>query len=634
VAAVPTPKDRFTSLDTLALVREVRSLGRARVDKAYDVTGGGWSLSFRVPGEGRRELALVPGRYAALTAGEPDRPDELSPFARELRRLLAGAVLLGAAEPAGERFLELRFQRSDDPDPITVALEMFGKGNLVVAKGTTIVAVAEARRFAHRQVRVGAEYSRPPVRLDPWKTGPAELEAELARSRTDLASTLAARLSYGGPVAEELIARAGLDGASPAATEPGAVAPRLHRVVAELLQEVGDRPHGRLYRRDGTLVDATPYASRRWAGASGVTEESVPTFSEAAEAYFRSLVIVPPSPQEVEATRRRRELERLREQQEAAIRQLAASVAELRSGGESILTRYADAEAALERARAQGTDEPRVDVELDGRTVSLRKDRSARESAQELFAEAKRLQAKLAGARAALVETESLQARPDRGVGPRPDRAPSEPARSHKAFWFEKFRWFVSSDGVVVIGGRDAASNDLMVRRNLKEGDIYVHADLHGAASVVVKHPAPGEPPATEATLREAGQWAVAFSKAWRAGLASASAFWVNHDQVSKSATSGEFVAKGAWAIHGTKHVLRDLPTELGIGTIDYRGDILWTCAPPSALRARGTLRVVLVPGEERTRTAVEVELSRELGMDRSRLQALLPAGGITVRRE
>jgi predicted ribosome quality control (RQC) complex YloA/Tae2 family protein len=634
VAAAPTPKDRFTSLDTLAAVREIRALGRVRVDKVYDVPGGGWSLTFRIPGEGRRELALVPGRYSALSSGEPEHSEELSPFARELRRLLSGAVLRTAAEPAGERFLELHFQRSDDPEGSTVALEMFGKGNLIVARGPTIVAVAETRRFAHRQVRVGAEYSRPPVRLDPWSVGEAELEAELSRSRNDLASTLAARLSYGGPVAEELIARAGLDGSQPASTEPGDVASRLHRVVGELLREVGDRPRGWLYVREGAAVDATPYASQRWATMAGVEELPRPTFSEVAQAYFRSLVILPPSPEEAEATRRERELARLREQQEAAIRTLSESVEGLRASGQAILTHFAEAEAALESARAFPADGPTVDVTLDGRTVSLPRDRSAREAAQALFAESKRLQSKLAGARAALAETEAQRPRPAGPAAAGAARPVAEPERKHAPFWFEKFRWFLSSEGAIVIGGRDAGSNDVMVRRNLKDGDLYVHADLHGAASVIVKRPAPGEPPVTDVSLREAGQWAVAFSKAWRAGLASASAFWVAHDQVSKSASTGEFVAKGAWAIHGTKHVMRDLPTELGLGTVDYRGERLWTCAPPSAVRARGVLRVVLVPGEERARAAVEVELSRELGLARTRLQGLLPAGGLAVRRE
>ena len=141
-------------------------------------------------------------------------------------------------------------------------------------------------------------------------------------------------------------------------------------------------------------------------------------------------------------------------------------------------------------------------------------------------------------------------------------KTPTHPAlsgsgadRPRKHHWFEKYRWFISSEGAIVIGGRDAATNDLVVRRYLNPDDTYVHADIHGAPSVIVKHPAPGEPALTDASMIEAAQWGVSFSKAWRVGLASADAFWVAADQVSKAAASGEFVARGAWVIHGTKHI-------------------------------------------------------------------------------
>ncbi|MGA9840290.1 MAG: ribosome rescue protein RqcH [Thermoplasmata archaeon] len=633
MADAPTPKDRFTSLDTLAVVREIRGLARARVDKVFDVPGGGWSLAFRVPGEGRRELLLVPGRYAALTAGASDHSEDLSPLARDLRRLLVGAGLRGATEPAGERYLELGLGRSDDPDELLVALEMFGTGNLIVAHAGKIVAVAQARRWAHRQVRIGADYTRPPVRLDPWVVGRAELEAELTRSRNDLTSTLAARLSFGGPVAEELIVRAGLAGAEPASAHPPRIAERLHAVVAELLREVGDRPEGFVYRRDATVLDATPYRSRRWADQPGVEEVGRATFSEAAHEYFRSLVVVPPSAADAEAERVRRELDRLLEQQTAAITTLSESIRGLQATAETIFAHYPEAEAELEKARTAGADDPRVRLTLGDRTVELRIDQTPREAAQALYGEAKRLQLKLAGARVALAETEGKIASPRGGDRRAARRAAPEAERRKKPHWFERFRWFITSEGAVAVAGRDASSNDLIVRRNMKDGDLYVHADLHGAASVVVKHPAPGDPPVTELSLREAGQWAVVFSKAWRAGLASASAFWVNHDQVSKAGASGEFVARGSWAIHGTKHVMRDLPTELALGTIDYEGESLWTAAPSEAVRARGTVRVVLVPGPERERDALEGALAVELGLTRTRLQSLLPAGGISRRR-
>ncbi|MGI0155401.1 MAG: NFACT RNA binding domain-containing protein, partial [Thermoplasmata archaeon] len=392
-------------------------------------------------------------------------------------------------------------------------------------------------------------------------------------------------------------------------------------------------PRGFLYSRQGTAVDATPYRSRRWAGQPDVDESERPTFSDAAHEYFRSLVVVPPSAEASEASRVRRELERLREQQSAAIAALTESIGGLQGTAKAIFDHYPDAEAAIVRARSERREGPSVPTTLGERSVTLRIDRTPRESAQAVYAEVKRLQSKRAGARVALAETESKLALPS-PIPRSAARTPSvEVPRRSKPHWFERFRWFISSEGAVVVAGRDASSNDLIVRRNMKDGDLYVHADLHGAASVIVKHPPPGAPPVTDVSLREAGQWAVTFSKAWRAGLAAASAFWVTHEQVSKAGASGEFVARGSWAIHGTKHVMRDLPTELGLGTIDYEGDALWTAAPPSAIRARGRVRVVVVPGAERERDAVEVELARDLGLTRTRLQGLLPAGGLEIRR-
>ncbi|KAI1343212.1 fibronectin-binding protein A N-terminus-domain-containing protein [Xylariaceae sp. FL0016] len=133
-----------------------------------------------------------------------------------------------------------------------------------------------------------------------------------------------------------------------------------------------------------------------------------------------------------------------------------------------------------------------------------------------------------------------------------------------KQMWFEKFLWFVSTDGYLVLGGKDTAQNEMLYRRYLKKGDLYVHADLHGAASVVIKNnPSTPDAPVPPSTLSQAGSLSVCSSSAWdsKAGM---SAWWVTADQVSKSAPTGEFLPTGSFMVRGKKNFLPPAPLLLG----------------------------------------------------------------------
>jgi hypothetical protein len=74
-----------------------------------------------------------------------------------------------------------------------------------------------------------------------------------------------------------------------------------------------------------------------------------------------------------------------------------------------------------------------------------------------------------------------------------------------KPFWFEKFCWFVTSDNLLVVSGRDAQQNELLVKRYLRKDDLYVHADLHGAATTIVRNDTTGRPGAPCRPLLWAG---------------------------------------------------------------------------------------------------------------------------------
>ena len=137
-----------------------------------------------------------------------------------------------------------------------------------------------------------------------------------------------------------------------------------------------------------------------------------------------------------------------------------------------------------------------------------------------------------------------------------------------RQMWFEKFIYFISSDGYLVLAGRDAQQNELLYRRYLRKGDVYVHADLHGAATVIVKNNA-GTPdaPIPPSTLSQAGHLAVCTSTAWDS-KAAMSAWWVNADQVSKTAQTGEYLTTGGFVVRGKKNFLPPAQLLLGFAVL------------------------------------------------------------------
>lgn len=133
-----------------------------------------------------------------------------------------------------------------------------------------------------------------------------------------------------------------------------------------------------------------------------------------------------------------------------------------------------------------------------------------------------------------------------------------------KQMWFEKFIYFISSDGYLVLGGKDSQQNDLLYKRHLDIGDVYVSADLNGATSVIIKNnPATPHAPIPPSTLSQAGSLAVCTSTAWES-KAVMSAWWVDVKQISKTAPTGEYLQPGRFNIDGKKRFLP--PAQLLLG--------------------------------------------------------------------
>lgn len=69
----------------------------------------------------------------------------------------------------------------------------------------------------------------------------------------------------------------------------------------------------------------------------------------------------------------------------------------------------------------------------------------------------------------ALKSTEQKIAQ-DLKKGLKQEKAVLRPVRQQ--LWFEKFTWFISSDGYLVLGGRDAQQNEILYKKYLRKGDV------------------------------------------------------------------------------------------------------------------------------------------------------------------
>ncbi|MEM4222300.1 MAG: DUF814 domain-containing protein, partial [archaeon] len=82
-----------------------------------------------------------------------------------------------------------------------------------------------------------------------------------------------------------------------------------------------------------------------------------------------------------------------------------------------------------------------------------------------------------------------------------------------KKEWYEKFHWTII-ENFLVIGGKDAQTNEILVRKYFEDSDLFFHADIHGASVVILKNGLN----APESVLNKTAQFAACFSSAWKMG--------------------------------------------------------------------------------------------------------------------
>jgi len=601
----------MSSLDIMVCVRELKKAVGARVDKVYELAGA-FVLQLRVPERGRQDLLIEPGRRVHLTGVEYKFPKQPSMYAMLLRKHLANAQLVAVGQPGFERIVEFEFQGREKH---VLIAELFGAGNLVLCDETrTIVQPYRSEAWRHRVIKAGTEYKYPPSRGDIHDLNLSGLSEALAGA-PDVVRGLAVNLGVGGQLAEEICARAKVNKTSALAVLSEAELKAVLDAASGLLNQ---EPSPQIVHDDGKPVDVLPFDFAMYLGKR---VKRFATFDEALDEYFSALTVRSAAAKQKERIEGKLEAIRKRlVEQEERLNKLEAEAVEAKSRADLITTHHALIDEALRRltefrrggwpaatkklGEAQARREPwakpikkvdtktgAVEVELESQLIPLDLRVSSFENASKLYKRYKQMSEKAAGAREAVERTKGELER----LSAEAEVEAPAPAvrRRRKLKWFERFKWFISSDGLLVIAGRDAATNREIVEKHMEPADRYLHADIVGAPHVVVKS---AGKEVSQATLKEAAEFAAMHSRAWREGLGGLDVYWVLPEQVSKQAPSGEYLPRGSYMIRGKRNFLK-VPVRAAVGVVTVEGEPLVVCGPLSVVEQQSKVAVQIVPG-------------------------------------
>ena len=483
--------------------------------------------------------------------------------------------------------------------------ELFSKGNLIICDSPyNIIMPMEMQKWKGREIKPKVKYLYPPTAIDPTMISASQLHSALEKSETNLIATLARAFSLGPEYAAEFCHRAHIDGKIMAKdTTPQQAANLLDAIISieriapepckyqgmvspfpmETIKDIPERPETFSQALDDffsyqmleqkkedergkldDLVEKTELISKKQAQASEKWKSVSTDSKEIADLIYRNY---PQIEEIINGMKRARDSgiswDKIKQKISEAKTPQTESIKEIKENSGKVIVIIEDKEIELDFRK---TPEENAAKYYEGSKFAKRKIEGA-DSAFE------RTEEKLASLREPVVHSEQVvisegnrypKEIPSAYILPVESEEPEiEKPKKIKKRWYESYRWFVSSDGFVVIAGKNAASNENIIKKRLEPGDLIFHSDIRGAAFVVIKSKGETIP---QQTIREASEFSAAHSKAWAKGLGKVDVFAARPEQIKKTTPEGINLPKGSFVIDGEKSFFRDVPIKLSVG--------------------------------------------------------------------
>jgi predicted ribosome quality control (RQC) complex YloA/Tae2 family protein len=622
-------KEVMTSFDVAVVTKELNGLIKdAHIAKIYQIGRRTLLFRFRRPDQPQLHLLIEAGKRLHLTSYKHETPKRPSSFCMALRKYLDNGVIKMVRQHEFERMaiMEISTRQGD----FQLVAELFGGGNIILVdpEGKILQAMTY-KRMRDRNILRGEIFQHPPARGgNPLKLDLQDFVEIRKLGQTEVVRALTKFLSISGTYAEEILLRAEVDKKTNCISlteqELGSIFNQLQRLLS--LTDTGKMEPRIVIDEENVWIDVTPLPLKKY---DQFEQKQYESFNRALDEYYVKITskeMAGKSTEEVEreVARHRRILER----QKKALENLKEPIKKHKNIGDLIYQHFGDLQSLLrkimEKKRSGKSWEEIIalmekgknancfpdvyfqslepsnqvlQVSVDDQIFSLNLRHSIQKNANRYYTRSKKAEKKLRGAEKTLHETKTKIKELKKQV--RLVKTTHRPlAKRRKREWFEKFRWFRSSDDLLVIGGRDATSNEIIIKRHMEPHDLVFHAEILGAPFVLIKTEGKTPP---ERTIKEAAQLAASYSRAWREMLSALNVYWVNPDQVSKTPPSGEFLKKGSFIIRGTKNFIRGVPLQVAIGVKIGEEETNIIGGPIDAIAHQTKFYVEIVPGEQKS---------------------------------
>ena len=523
----------------------------------------------------------------------------LSILGREIERAKINSV----SQPGSERIFFLHFINKDNKERKLV-IEIFGKGNIILCdESMKILWILNPVEVRHRILKTGLEYVLPPNRGE--DVFQISLEG-MKKSRdtqpenTDLVRWLAKCTSLPRKYVEEILLHSGISAKyanNLSDNDVQIIYDKTKEITSKVIDETNHEP-SIMVDKLGLAIDASPIVM---SGDSNT--KKVESYMDGIDQVLSNEIIsIGRSLKTEETDRKILELEHDLEEQNKAKTQVITRSQNLRRVAHELMNLSSmgieDMNDSTVRNLLENNDSEIVKENgityLNIENERIKFESSIPKFSSLLFSRAKELER---GAINIDKASEELRLRVE--------KLQNQTQKIHEKIqfskleskqWYERYRWFVTSDGYLVIGGRDASSNSAIIRKYMTDNDIIFHAEIHGSPFFLVKN-VNNQEKQDSGYVEEAAQATISFSRAWKDGLSSGDAYWVFPNQVKKGAPTGQFLPKGSFVIEGKRNFCRGIELKLSIGLVQIEKKYSIVCGPLNAVRKRSLVFTSLLPG-------------------------------------